>query len=112
MQKNDPVVVEIYNAVLSGTPAPAQDMLSARSAEVKNLYAQLGCLRISEHDVLYREYYNSSTSQTYRQTVVPLALRRQISDDLHRGLNGATWDTAEPRSCCRSDSFGRAGLSM
>jgi len=87
-QKNDPTIGEIYNAVLNKASPPTPDALSCRSAEVKNLYAQIGCLRISERGILYREYYDNSTSQTYHQTVVPLALRRQITDDLHRGLNG------------------------
>jgi len=88
VQREDPVIGEIYTVVQNGTTAPSPESLTACSAEVKNLYAQLHAIKISSEGILYRVFTDADTGQTFHQTIVPRALRREIVDDLHRGLNG------------------------
>lgn len=87
-QQNDPTVGEIYRLIRTGTPRPSPESVSDCSAEMKSLCAQYDRLRITENGILCRTFFHTDTGTTSDQIIVPHALRREITDDLHRGLNG------------------------
>jgi len=87
-QQNDSVVGEVYRLVQAGSLRPTPESLTDRSAEVKSLLAQYDSLAINNYGILYRSFTDAGTGVEYKQTVVPCALRAEITDDLHRGLNG------------------------
>ena len=88
VQQDDPVIGEIYRRVKAGDPAPTSECISSSCKETKSLCAQLERLRINDSDILCRLYTDTSTGRTHEQFVVPAVLRKSVSDDLHRGLNG------------------------
>ena len=88
VQQNDPEVGEIYQLVHAGRPRPAPDSITARSAEFKSLSAQLDRLKLTPDGILCRTFVDNVTGATYDQIIVPRSLRREIADELHRGMNG------------------------
>ena len=86
-QQTDPVVGEIFHWVNSDSVRPQPGSITDRSAEFKTLAAQFERLVI-HNGILYRTAYCEDTGQQLRQIVVPASLRKQISDQYHRGLNG------------------------
>ena len=87
-QQNDSVVGEIYRTIRDKTTPPTPDAITHRCAEIKCLYAQIDRLHISDTGILCRTFTNTSTGQNHEQIVVPHSLRKEIANDLHRGLNG------------------------
>jgi len=87
-QQNDPVVGEVYRLVQAQSPCPTPEAISDRSDESKTLYAQYDRLKITQEGILCRAFTSNSTGLTHDQIIVPEPLRRDITDDLHRGLNG------------------------
>jgi len=88
VQKNDPVICEIYRSVHDGSAPPTPDSISACSSELKSLYSQIDLLKISDTGTLYRVFFNTDTKQTHEQIIVPSPLRSEIADELHKGING------------------------
>ena len=88
VQQNDSAVGEVYRLIQAGSPRPSPESLADRSAEEKGLLAQHDRLAIDSNGVLYRSFANADTGVEHKQIIVPRALRTEITDDLHRGLNG------------------------
>ena len=88
LQKNDPQIGFVYRLVQTGIRNPPVAELAPMSAEVKILCNQLDRLVISEQSILCREFTDNRTGRRFLQKVVPRALRKEIADELHKGLNG------------------------
>ena len=85
-QEADPDIQPVYDVVKSGSTPPSEDETTAFSAETKTLLTQLPQLHLDNSNILYRDWQHRD--QHFRQIVVPAASRRDIADQLHRGLNG------------------------
>ena len=88
LQKADPVIGEVYRLVQAGMPRPTPESVAASDAETKSLYAQYDRLSMINNEILCRDFVTDKPGGTTQQIVVPSALRKEIVDELHRGLNG------------------------
>ena len=88
VQKNDPIIGEIYRLVETGDSAPNPESISGCCSEMKSLCAQLERMKLRTDGTLCRTFTDTNTGHTHEQIVVPAPLRKDIADELHRGLNG------------------------
>lgn len=88
LQQQDSDIGFVYNIVKNQLAKPAPDTITDQSADVKTLCAQLDLLTIAADGTLCRIFRQNGTSKTIFQKVVPHALRNQIADEMHKGLNG------------------------
>ena len=85
-QAKDPCLAFVSNLVQTELPAPPAEELTSLSAETKTLCGQLNQLVLID-GVLHRRSETGSTQKSL-QKVVPRQLRKQIADEMHKGLNG------------------------
>jgi len=64
------------------------ESVAASDSEMKSLCAQYDQLGMINGEILCRNFVSDKPGETHQQVVVPSALRREIVDELHRGLNG------------------------
>ena len=88
IQRNDPELGKIYQLIQLGHSCPTPDSITDQSAEFKSLCAQLDHLKLLPNGTLCRVFVNNNTGATYDQIIVPRPFRKEITDDLHRGMNG------------------------
>jgi len=88
VQQDDPIVGKIYRLVQAGSPCPSPESVSHCCNEMKSLCAQFDRLKLSDNGTLCRTFTSTNTGTTHDQIIVPGPLRKDIADDLHRGLNG------------------------
>jgi len=88
LQRSDPVIGPIYRLVQAGEPRPTPESVAASDSEMKSLCAQCDQLVMINGEILCRNFVSNKPGETHQQVVVPSALRREIVDELHRGLNG------------------------
>ena len=88
VQQSDPIVGEIYNLVQNGSHRPAPESVADRCSEMKALCSQYDRLIIADNGILCRTFVGNETGRSYEQIIVPQPLRREIADELHRGLTG------------------------
>jgi len=105
VQQNDPHIGEVYQQIKADAPCPAPDIVSDRSAETKTLYTQYERLKLSPSGVLYREYTSPCTGVSYQQRIVPSHLRGEITDELHRDLNGGHLGTRRSKALLQKNVF-------
>ena len=86
LQQDDEDIKFIYELVVNKSTTPDLETITGRSADVKTLSSQLSVLDIDEKGVLRRHW--NQRHNVHSQIIVPYQLRREIADNLHRGLNG------------------------
>ena len=85
-QSKDPGIALVTNLVQTELPAPPAEELTSLSAETKILYGQLNQLTLID-GILYRRFEGRGNRKIL-QKVVPRQLRKQIAEEMHKGLNG------------------------
>ena len=74
----------------------------------KSICAQYDRLRITENSILCRTFIHTDTGMTSDQIIVP-HLHRDITDNLHRGLNGGHLGHRRSKLLLQKRFFGQAG---
>jgi len=88
LQQQDPQLGFVYNLIKNQLPPPTAETLAHRGNDVKTLCSQLENLTLDSNDILCRRFHVQGTSTSFLQKVVPPSLRREISNEFHKGMNG------------------------
>jgi len=88
LQQQDSQLGFVYGLVQNQLPAPSAENLADKGSEVKTLCSQLGNLTLDANGTMCRRFYVPGTSTSFLQKIVPPSLRREVTDELHKGLNG------------------------
>ena len=105
LQQSDPQIGFVYRLVQTGSSAPPAEQLASMGVEVKTLCSQLDRLSLSDCRVLQREYTEPHTGRRYCQKIVPPSLRVEITNQMHRGLNGGHLGNKRAKSQLRKRFF-------
>ena len=88
LQQQDAQLGYVYNLVHDQLPLPAPEVLADKGSETKQLCAQLADLVLDSNGTLCRKFEVRGTSRVILQKIVPPSLRREVTDEYHKGLNG------------------------
>ena len=86
-QKADPDLGYVRDLIAANAPAPVPEDIAHCSAEVKTLCGQLGLLTLAADGTLCRRFEKPGHPPCL-QKIPPPSRRRELTDELHRGLNG------------------------
>ena len=86
-QKADHDLGYVRDLIVANAPSPAPEDIAHCSAEVKTLCSQLGLLTLAADGTLCRRFEKPGHPPCL-QKIPPPSRRREITDELHRGLNG------------------------
>ena len=96
-QRADPGLRFISDLVATNADRPTPESLASSSAEVKTLCNQLERLTLMSDGTLCRQFHRPG-QPVILQKIVPPTLRLEVTDELHKGLNGGHLGTRRAKA--------------
>jgi len=83
-----PTIRICLQLVRNQLPSPSPEDLADKGSEAKVLCSQLDHLTLDPDGTLCRRFKAQGGHNSFLQKIVPPSLRREITDEFHKGLNG------------------------